>query len=59
MKIVLYTKDSRLMASPRHSGQGFVAIRHGGAPSGVAAFIVPDGESGKNPRIIAEYYDLV
>jgi hypothetical protein len=43
------------------AGRGcfFVAIRHGGAPSGVAAFIVPDGERGKNPRIIAEYYDLV
>ena len=34
MKIVLSTKDPRLRASPR---------RCGGAPSGVAAFIVADG----------------
>ena len=28
------------------------------APSGAVAFIVPEGDRGNNPRIIAEYYDL-
>jgi|GEM_PF-4127600 len=38
---------TRLRASPRHGGAGgfeffMFLIRHGGAPSGVAAFIIMD-----------------
>jgi hypothetical protein len=48
MMIVLYTKDLRLRASPRHGGPGvffefLVTDPRGGAPSGAAAFIVTDG----------------
>ena len=49
------------MASPGHGGQGvffeFLVTDppHKEAPLG-AAFIVPDGERGNNPCIIAEYY---
>jgi hypothetical protein len=47
MKIVLYTRDFRLMASPRHGGQGVLLnFNHRSAaqeaPSGVAAFIETD-----------------
>jgi hypothetical protein len=52
VKIVLYTKDPRLRASPRHGGREFFLmspIRRGGAPSGAVAIIIPDGERGNNP----------
>jgi hypothetical protein len=52
MKIVLSTKDPRLRASPRYGGEGVFLDSHrrrGGAPSGAAVIIVPDGECGKNP----------
>jgi hypothetical protein len=59
MKIVLYTMDSRLRASleARRAGSFFQflsLIRRGGVPSGAAAIIVSDGQSGNNPRIIVE-----
>ena len=48
MKIVMYTMESRLRASPSHGGQGFflnclLLIRRGGDPSGAAAIIVNEG----------------
>jgi hypothetical protein len=64
MKIELYTKDPRFRASleARREGSFFnilSPICREGAPSGAAAFIVPGGERGNNPRIISEYYDLL
>ena len=60
---LLHTIDSRFRASARHGGAGscfefYLPIRRGGAPSGAAAIIVSEGESGSNPRIISEYYDF-
>ena len=52
MKIVFCKKNPRLRASPRHGGQGvFYSHRSaaGAAPSGAAAFIVPDGDGGNKP----------
>ena len=52
MKIVVYMKSFRLKASPSHGGQkiflNFLSpIHRWGAPSGAAAFIVPNRESGR------------
>jgi len=59
MKIVQYMKDPRLRASPRHGREGVIwifqsPIRRGGAPSGAAAIIVPDGLDGNIPGRIVE-----
>jgi hypothetical protein len=43
MKIVLYSKDLRLRTSPGHGRQGVFFEFFVTDPSGVAAFIVPDG----------------
>ena len=48
MKIVMYTMEPRLRASPRHGGAGvflncLLLIRRGGDPSGAAAIIVNGG----------------
>ena len=56
MKIFLYTIDSRFRASARHGGAGTffefcLPIPAQEAPSGTAAIIVSEGESGSNPRI--------
>jgi hypothetical protein len=60
MKILLCTKESRLRASPRHSGQGvFLFFIHRSAAQeaqSAAEIIVPDGLIGNNSRILSEYY---
>ena len=57
--------ESRLRASPRHGGQGclillifWLPIRHGGAPSGVAALIIFDEQKGNNSRIEGEKFNF-
>lgn len=57
MKILLYTKNLSL-SEARRLGSFFKIISHRfitqEAPSGAAAFIVSEGESGNNSRIISE-----